>query len=231
MAKRQEPADAQSVYDIIRRKIVEHEIPPASKVSISQLSQELGVSATPIREALRVLQGDNLLTATSNKGYATTPELDDEGVRDLFEFRLLVEPWAASVAATNRLSNPAPDLRTELENFDPTRGSIQSAMIDHDSRFHRLILEATGNAVVMTAWKQSHAHVHLFRRIHHDWDWRTSIAEHRSIYDSIAAGDAVSAEEAMRTHLQSAYRGFRESVGGTGSLDVRGPGSSRVNSS
>lgn len=199
---------APTVYEAIRRKILEHEIPPASKINITALARELGVSATPIREALRLLQGDNLLVATSNKGYATTEQLDAWGVRDLFELRLLLEPWAASVAANNRLANPAEDLRAELESFTPGTGSVRQAMIGHDSRFHRMILAATGNQALMGAWNQSHCHVHLFRMIHHDWDWRSSLAQHHEIYHAILRGDGDGAHEAMRSHLHAAYRGF-----------------------
>jgi DNA-binding GntR family transcriptional regulator len=217
-----------SVYDLIRRKIVEHEIPPASKINITQLAEELGVSATPIREALRLLQGDNLLVAISNKGYATTNELDAEGVRDLFELRLLIEPWAASVAAHNRLANPAHDLLAELEGVDARPGAERSAMIEHDSRFHRTILEATGNQAVMGAWNQSHCHVHLFRMIHQDWDWATSVAQHRAIYEAIALGDSERAEEAMRAHLHSAYRGFMTLVGSSSPETLRPPRSAQL---
>jgi DNA-binding GntR family transcriptional regulator len=92
-------ASTNDVYELLRKKILEHSIAPDTKINILQISKELGVSQTPVREALRLLQGDNLLVATSNKGYATTPTLDLQGVRDLFELRLLIEPWAARIAA------------------------------------------------------------------------------------------------------------------------------------
>jgi DNA-binding GntR family transcriptional regulator len=196
------------VYDLIRRKILEHSIPPATKINIDQISKELGVSATPVREALRLLQGDNLLVATSNKGYATTPILDARGVRDLFELRLLIEPWAARTAAANRLLNPAKELLEEIKSFDAKSDSIQHSMIGHDSRFHKAILISTENQVVIQAFEQSHCHLHLFRMFRDDWDWKLSLNQHKAIAKAIANADPAGAEEAMRIHLNSAYLGF-----------------------
>ena len=198
------------VYDRLRRKILEHSIPPATKINIQQISEELGVSATPVREALRLLQGDNLLVATSNKGYATTEILNAQGVRDLFELRLLIEPWAARTAAANRLQNPGKNLVAEIKSFDSTSDSIQHAMIGHDSRFHRAILLSTENQTVIQAFEQSHCHLHLFRMFRDDWDWRTSINQHKEIAKAISNADPSAAEEAMRAHLNSAYLGFIE---------------------
>lgn len=204
------------VYEALRTKILDHSIPPATKVNIHHISQELGVSPTPVREALRLLQGDNLLVATSNKGYATTEVLDLSGVRDLFEFRLLLEPWAAQTAATNRLSNPAKVLARELERFDPNADSLQHALIAHDNRFHAAILGSTGNQAVIQAFEQSHCHLHLFRMYGQNWDWRATIAEHEVIVKTIESADADAAEKAMRHHLQNAYRRFHTSMAAAG---------------
>lgn len=196
------------VYEALRRKILDHTIPPATKVNIHHISQEFGVSPTPVREALRLLQGDNLLVATSNKGYATTEVLDLKGVRDLFEFRLLIEPWATGVSAENRLTNPSRMLKEELKRFDANADSIQHALIAHDSRFHTTILEATGNQTVVQAFEQSHCHLHLFRMYGQNWDWQATISEHEEIVEAIDRADSVGAEEAMTKHLHSAYLRF-----------------------
>lgn len=196
------------VYEQLRRKILDHSIPPATKVNIHHISQEFGVSPTPVREALRLLQGDILLVATSNKGYATTPILTLAGVRDLYEFRLLLEPWAARMAASDRLSNPARALETELKRFDATADAMQHNLIDHDSRFHNAILDSTGNQTVVQAFRQSHCHMHLFRIYSLDWPWQATIEEHEKIARYIGDADSVGAEEAMRSHLIAAYERF-----------------------
>lgn len=198
----------QEVYRILRRKILDHEIAPATKVNIHHISKELGVSPTPVREALRLLQGDNLLVATSNKGYATTELLDDDQVRNLFEFRLLIEPWAARMAAANSLRNPAQFLKSELDEFPLHTDTTRPTVVAHDHRFHHAILAATGNHNVVYAYEQSHCHLHLFRLYHLDAAWQTTIAEHHAIAQAIENHDPDAAEAAMRDHLHKAYFRF-----------------------
>lgn len=196
------------VYTVIRRKILEHEIPPATKISIHQISDELGVSQTPVREALRLLQGETLLVATSNKGYATTDLLDRDQMRALYEFRLLIEPWAARMATVNSLRNPSSILGAELRRFEVSPESARHLNFAHDDRFHRAIVQATGNPNVVEAYEQSHCHLHLFRLYHRDADWEPAIAEHRNIFQAIAAKDSDLAEKTTRTHLHNSYKRF-----------------------
>jgi DNA-binding GntR family transcriptional regulator len=196
------------IYRLLRRRVLEGGLPPATKVNIQHLATELNTSATPVREALRQLQGDGLLLATSHKGYATTDVLDRAGVKSLFEFRLLIEPWAASVAATDSLRNPARELEREIKAFNPAMDSVRHAMIYHDSRFHGRILAASENSLVIDAYEKSHCHLHLFRMIGEHWDWRASLTQHQEIQSAIARADSTGAEEAMRSHLQHAYEGF-----------------------
>lgn len=212
MAKAKPKPSSDDVYELLRWKILDHEIPPATKLNILQIAQQLNVSQTPIREALRQLQGDNLVIATANKGYSTTADLDATGVKDLFEFRLLVEPWAARASASNRLGNPAKELIAELSQFKSTTKYKKRQMIEHDQRFHRAIMLATGNEVLIQAYAQSHCHLHLFRMMENEWDWKKSLEEHAKIAQAILKEDPAKAEEEMRNHLQVSYQGFIKSV-------------------
>ena len=217
------------VYESLREMILDHTIPPATKVNIHHISQEFGVSPTPVREALRLLQGDNLLVATSNKGYATTEILDEQGVRDLFEFRLLIEPWAAGAAASNRLGNPAQELRRELDDFHADAANIQHTLISHDNRFHTAILNSAGNNVVLKAFEQSHCHLHLFRMYTANWDWKATIQEHEAIAKAVADADPKAAEIAMRKHLHAAFNRFARAQGARSEgLDVRDSESGQI---
>lgn len=219
------------VYEALRRKILDHSIPPATKVNIHHISQEFGVSPTPVREALRLLQGDNLLVATSNKGYATTEILDPQGVRDLFEFRLLFEPWAAGTAAANRLGNPAAQLRQELDSFPYTTAMMQQTLIAHDNRFHTAILTSAGNLSVLRAFEQSHCHLHLFRMYTANWDFQATIAEHEEVAQAMANADPQAAEEAMKAHIHAAFKRFSvamDELEEEDAFDIRATGSARL---
>jgi DNA-binding GntR family transcriptional regulator len=217
-ARRTARPTASEVYETLRSQILDNTIEPNTRVNIESVARRLGVSPTPVREALHRLQGDNLVTAASGRGYSTTALLNLPELRDLFEFRLLVEPWAARAAAVNRLSNPALQLRTELEALQVQQGSkpdLRQELVAHDARFHSTILSAAGNRVVADAFAQTHCHLHIFRLYPADTDGRLTVDEHRLIWEAIRNCEPDRAEEAMRRHLSNAYLRFAEAFADT----------------
>ncbi|MFF2029178.1 GntR family transcriptional regulator [Arthrobacter sp. NPDC058192] len=207
---------ASDVYSALRQSILDGDIAPGTRINIDAVSRRLGVSQTPVREALQHLEGDNLLVYYPGRGYSTTPLLSLPELRSLFEFRLLVEPWAARSAAVDRLSNPSAALRAELEvlegQVDDTINGRQD-LLAHDARFHDLILASAGNPVVQQAYVQTHCHLHLFRLYPSDLDSQVTLTEHRGIRDAIAAADPTAAEEAMSAHLRSSFHRFARAFG------------------
>lgn len=196
------------VYAALREPIVDGEIPPGTRINIDAVARKLGVSQTPVREALQRLEGDDLLTYTPGRGYRTTPVLEPARLRALFEFRLLVEPWAARSAAADRLTNPAPALEEELESLARiarSQADVRQHMLAHDTRFHDLILAAAGNEVVRHAFAQTHCHLHVFRLYPVDIEGMLTIEEHGRIVAAIRAGDADGAERAMADHIKNSY--------------------------
>lgn len=196
------------VYSALRDPIVDGEIPPGTRIKIDAVARELGVSQTPVREALQRLESDDLLVYTPGRGYRTTPILDFTGLRSLFEFRLLVEPWAARSVATDRLGNSGSALGKELDEFERIaghEGDVRQKMLVHDARFHEMILAATGNEVVQQAFAQTHCHLHVFRLFPVDFDGAITILEHRRILEAIRNCDRDAAEEAMADHIRNSF--------------------------
>ena len=87
------------IHEMIRAMIFSHEIAPGQRVNIDALAVRLEVSQTPIREALARLESEGLIAKEPLKGFSATPLLSLKEFDDLFQFRLLVEPWAAEQAA------------------------------------------------------------------------------------------------------------------------------------
>ncbi|WP_087872061.1 GntR family transcriptional regulator, partial [Arthrobacter globiformis] len=159
-------AAVSDVYASMRAAILEGDMAPGARINIDAVARSLGVSQTPVREVLQRLEGDNLVVYSPGRGYSTTPLLDIAELRSLFEFRLLVEPWAARSAAVDRLANPAPSLEKELAAFRETMKvtkDLRQDLVAHDTRFHDTILAASGNPVVRHAFAQTHCHLHTFR--------------------------------------------------------------------
>ncbi|WP_203138683.1 GntR family transcriptional regulator [Microbacterium sp. JZ31] len=220
---------AASVYERIRTMILASEIAPGEKLNIDQLARQLGVSQTPVREAVQRLEGDQLVVARRPRGYATTQLLDEAGLRHMFEVRLLLEPWSARAAAVDRAANPGAAMLREIDRFAAEmHGDPRHLMSAHDTRFHELILRAVGNDFLANAFRQMHPHLHLFRLYPADIDGAHTIAEHERIARAIAAADPDEAEQAMRAHLLAAMERFSAGVdGGAPSLAGVRPGAVR----
>jgi DNA-binding GntR family transcriptional regulator len=205
------------VYAALRDSIVDSEIPPGTRMNIDAIARRLGVSQTPVREALQRLEGDNLVVNSPGRGYSTTPLLEPPELRSLFEFRLLVEPWAARSVAVDRLANPGPALASELDTFERTvaaGGDVRQDLVAHDTRFHDTILRATGNTVVQQAFAQTHCHLHIFRLYPADVEGSVTVTEHRQVCDAIRNCEPEAAERAMADHIRNSFARFAQAFEG-----------------
>lgn len=201
------------VYSAMRASILKGEIEPGTRINIDAVARSMGVSQTPVREVLQRLEGDNLVVYTPGRGYSTTPLLDLAELRSLFEFRLLVEPWAARSAAVDRLANPAAALDKELSAFRDrmqNSGDLRQDLVAHDTRFHDTILAAAGNPVVRHAFAQTHCHLHTFRLYPADVDGAITVAEHSAVREAIRTCQPERAEEAMAEHIRNSFTRFAQ---------------------
>ena len=214
-------AAAGEAYTVMRASILDGELAPGERINIDALARRLQVSPTPVREALQRLEGDNLVVYSPGRGYSTTPLLEPSELRSLFEFRLLVEPWAARSAAVDRLSNPGRILQRELDTLEERiahGGDIRQHLVAHDARFHDLILAAAENPVVRQAYAQTHCHLHTFRLYPADVEGDITLAEHREIAAAIGDCDAAGAEEAMGRHILKSFDRFAQAFEGPAAL-------------
>lgn len=201
------------VYSAMRTSILKGEIEPGTRINIDAVARSMGVSQTPVREVLQRLEGDNLVIYTPGRGYSTTPLLDLAELRSLFEFRLLVEPWAARSAAVDRLANPAGALEKELSAFRDrmqNSGDLRQDLVAHDTRFHDTILAAAGNPVVRHAFAQTHCHLHTFRLYPADVDGAITVAEHSAVREAIRTCQPERAESAMAEHIRNSFTRFAQ---------------------
>lgn len=207
-----------SVYERIKLKILRNEIAPATRINIDKLARELEVSPTPVREALKQLQGDNLVLQELGRGYSTTPLLNLNELRAMFEFRLLVEPWAAKVASQDRLRNPGHLLQRQLADLETfmqaapvrTDPDVRYELVEHDTLFHDAILGSIDNELLRTAYSQTHCHLHAFRLYPNDHTGARTIVEHHAVAKAIRDREPDAAEAAMREHLLAAYTRYAE---------------------
>jgi DNA-binding GntR family transcriptional regulator len=224
------------IYEMIKTMIFDHEIAPGSRVNIDALSARLEVSQTPVREALARLESDGLIAKEPLKGYKATELLSIKELNDLFQFRLLIEPWAAEQAAKLIDNTGKTALKAEMQSAKTAlkfAGENQfQALSEHDSRFHTLISSISGNQTVADFYDRTHCHLHLFRlymanKLHRiDGESRAdfvqdlfeqyyqsgsgqlAIKEHDAIAKAILEQNAKAAKAAMHTHIESSLKRF-----------------------
>ena len=196
------------VYESLKAWVMDHVVEPGSRVNIDAVARELGVSPTPVREALVRLEAEGVVVKEPSRGYSISPPLTSQQLDELYELRLLIEPWAAGQAAARVDDDAERRLRDELATCPeaPAADAYETyrAIVAHDERFHDLVLELAGNDIVRTAFSRTNCHLQVFR-LHYGRGMGTlALREHAAIVDAIAAGRRRDAREAMRQHLVSA---------------------------
>lgn len=193
------------VWSVIRGLLMSQAISPGQRITIERLAIDLGVSPTPVREALARLESDGLVTKQPQRGYRASPLLTVDQVDELFEFRRLLEPWAVGKVA--RRSGPetgallVAEVADARRTFDKSVAEPYRQVFDHDVRFHGIILDACGNKQVSAAFERTHCHLHMLRIQSRSPVVDATMAEHQAIADVISDGDSRAAAQAMRVHL------------------------------
>lgn len=197
-------------YTEIRRRILDNEYAPAQQVLEQELAAELGMSRTPLREALVRLQNENLVQLVPRHGMRVVP-LSLQGLRDMYEVLTALE-----LAAIERLARAHPDgrvlapLEQALDDMDAAlRERDLDAWVRADERFHRTLLELCGNArlttVAFSLWDQGHRARTTTVRLRGSLS--PSNREHRAVVDAIRRGNW---REARAQHLRHRARTSQE---------------------
>ena len=195
-----------SVFNELRTAIITDKIKSGSRVLESSLANEMGVSRTPVREALRKLTQEGLLHAIPNVGYFVE-NITDYGVRDLFAVRTALERIAARWALSHMTDEELAGLETNLRKTDEiiASGSTEK-MIDLDRDFHEIIYLASGSKRLYQLCQILNDHTVKFRMA---VQRRLEIAQrtrngHFKILEAFKSKDPAKAEEAIQFHLDTA---------------------------
>lgn len=207
---------ADDVYERLKTSLMDHAIAPGERMNIDGLGRTLGVSPTPVREALARLESEGLVTKEPLKGYSATPLLDRRQFEDLYELRLLLEPWAAAQASEQVTFADQGALERELASCPAapagTGYSDYRTLSAHDRRFHDLVAQLAGNAAVRSALDRTHFHLHVFRLYYRATMGDQALEEHERIVAAIRARDPRGSRDAMREHLEISRERLRAFV-------------------
>ncbi|MGV8988503.1 MAG: GntR family transcriptional regulator [Cypionkella sp.] len=200
------------VYSQLYAQLMSHKIVPGGRISIDNLVRELGVSQTPIREALSRLEAQGLVVKTHLVGYSAASQLESGRLEQLYELRLLLEPFAARRAAAQMTRETLQSLQSlademqRSEQDDPRKAYSRFARLDGE--FHNLISLNSGNDLVHETLSNLHTHVHLFRLFYHSRATSGANAEHALLLGALRDAAPIEAEAAMRSHIENSRARF-----------------------
>ncbi len=199
------PTLVQWAYDHLLSMLVSMEIAPGARIGIDAVARKLGISQTPIREALSRLEAEKLVNKVPNVGYRASNQMTRAEVNDLFEMRMLIEPYASRRAAAAMDEDAATilsDLERETRDVHAERSAAYASFASADARLHRLVAHLGGNRFVAEAMEGLHAHLHIFRLLYSTNAPQEASDEHADLIAALLARDGDGAEQAMRHHLE-----------------------------
>ncbi|HEY6538874.1 MAG TPA: GntR family transcriptional regulator [Candidatus Dormibacteraeota bacterium] len=192
---------SEATYAELRSRILDGSLPAGSALNQETLALTLGVSVTPLREAMRRLEGERLLEVRSDKTVCVVPLTLRELV-ELRQVRLQLDPFAASLAATAATAKQRRALVLRAE-FQPSADLL--AWHEAHLEFHRLIHEMANNTVLSVALAQLWERLSRYRLValsDGDLTRSTSAVPHSELARAIAAADPTEADRLTRLHLQ-----------------------------
>ena len=195
------------IYEAIQESIVNNSYKPGEELQIDRLAEEFGVSTTPIREALIRLESSGLVHLIPNKGARVTSFLEQD-VRDTWEIRKLLEPYAAKLTASLDVSSEIQELHAAFDKLEqgPQDGNLY---IQSDIRLHELLyvhlsnelLKETLHNILQRSMRMRYFAEDMSKM--HDQVVQEVISEHKEILRALAAKDGEKTAETVHRHVEN----------------------------
>lgn len=193
-------------YEIVKRRILSEELGPGDVVGQERLAAEIGVSTTPLREALKRLATEGLVRLGAHRDARVT-ELSADEAQSLYEVRATVDPLAAGLAAQRRTDADLEAIDAALARLHPlSAGADWESLVAH-REFHRAIYRAAHNQpltdILEGLWDKAdrYRQAALGQRARTTREVARVQREHRALAKAVEAGDAERAEQVMRDHI------------------------------
>ena len=196
---------ADQIFERLESDILTGVYPRGSVLTELSLSDDLGVSRTPIREAIRRLEQEHLVEPTSKGMRVLSITYDD--AMTIYDIRVQIEGLAAKACARNATDEQIKEMKEllELQEFYIQKEDSEKVK-NTDSQFHQMIYQFAGSPVYVDTLTPLHNKIQKFRKaiMAKTDSAKISCEEHRKIYEAIASRDPDAALEAMRSHVEKA---------------------------
>ncbi len=206
----QKPGLVQIAYDRILHDILAFILKPGDPVSDYQLSKDIGMSRTPVREAIRKLMYDSLVVMDNGK--TVVADISEEDIREITELRSALERQAIEIILSRRPLSC--DAVTQMRQLNQDLGQAIKERdfkmnFSIEDRFHGLIVKSCGNKRIIEAYQQYHLLIVRARWLSLFYpDYEPTLKEHEAIVDALESGCRDDAIAAMDKHMNSSYKHF-----------------------
>lgn len=202
------------VFNTLRKGILTGELKPGERLMEIHLANRLGVSRTPIREAIRKLELEGLVTMIPRRG-AEVAQITEKSLKDVLEVRRALDALCAELACERITDGEREELRKACMEFEKaTKTKDATAIAKADVTLHDIIVAATGNKRLVTLVNNLAEQMYRYRfeYIKDENQHERLIEEHRRIYASILYKDSVAAAEAAREHIDNQEKSIIEQI-------------------
>ena len=194
----------EEAYRYLKTVIVSADLPAGSAINEIAIAGKLGISRTPLREAVRRLEQEGLVVRFPNRGVFVR-QLAMQEILEIWQIREWLEPPACQVAAGRIDRSALERLQRALVGVGEAETGFDSYETHHriDLELHAMIVEATGNTTLKALLDGLTDRIRHIRIVHSPARLRASVEEHLEIIVALLAGDGTLAGEAMRKHLRN----------------------------
>lgn len=193
------------VFNTLRKAILTGQLKPGERLMEVHLANKLGVSRTPIREAIRKLELEGLVIMIPRRG-AEVAQITEKSLNDVLEVRRALDVLSVELACERITEEEIASLKKACEDFErATKGKDASVIAKADVALHDIIVQATGNQRLQQMVNNLSEQMYRYRFVYikDESQHEKLVAEHKEIYESILCRDKERASEAAKLHIDN----------------------------
>lgn len=209
------------VFEALRDAIIKGTLKPGERLMEVQLAEELGVSRTPVREAIRKLELEDLVVMIPRKG-AYVSGISLKGIADVFEVRAAVEALAAGLAAERITAEELEELeRILVKKAEIIEANDLDRLVEIDTLFHECLYQASRNGKLVQIINNLSEQIHRFRStsLASPGRMKEALEEHRKIVEAISERNITLAQALAQEHIENAENSILEAVQKNGAVE------------
>jgi DNA-binding GntR family transcriptional regulator len=193
------------VYSALREKILTCELVPGQRLAVDAIAQQMGVSRTPVKEALGRLSAEGLIEILARRGTFVS-QIHPADIRESFQVREALEVKACELLE-GKIDADRMNVLRELNEKLATPGVSLADNAALDARFHQLLVEYSGNRLLLDLYMQLSAHLQIARIHYRSENWRNRLplahGEHAVIIDALSENHIAKAKDLLKKHIRA----------------------------